>query len=293
MARKIELEHQQRHDVEAPTRPAEPATIAHAVSAYISVKRDIEKRDEQTVYKYEVLLEKQLLRRADELGCDYLVDLTGDYLEKFVSRWLRVSSPMLRGNPTVRRGGQPPGVLTQKSSGSERSTIPWALKKKQERLSGFFNYCVMRGWIDKNPVKGLSRIDAAKPPTLYFPPDEFDKIIDSTYLYDRKAVEKTEMINNASRLRVMILLLRWSGLALGDAISLERTGLTDDYNLFLYRQKTAVPVYVPSTLRRRCPSQYSSGREAQPQIFLLEWQWRAAQLGEDLAACIPASLRDR
>ena len=40
----------------------------------------------------------------------------------------------------------------------------------------------------------------------------------------------------------MLLLLRWSGLRLGDASRLERSALTKDGNLRLYMQKTGEPV---------------------------------------------------
>ena len=53
------------------------------------------------------------------------------------------------------------------------------------------------------------------------------------------------MQNNATRLRVLTLLMRWSGLAIRDAVTLERSRLDKDDNLFLYRAKTGVPVYVP------------------------------------------------
>jgi integrase/recombinase XerD len=39
--------------------------------------------------------------------------------------------------------------------------------------------------------------------------------------------------------------MRWSGLAIRDAVTLERERLTPGNNLFLYRAKTNVPVYLP------------------------------------------------
>jgi integrase/recombinase XerD len=39
--------------------------------------------------------------------------------------------------------------------------------------------------------------------------------------------------------------MRWGGLAITDAITLERSKLTADGKLFLYRAKTGTPVYVP------------------------------------------------
>lgn len=47
------------------------------------------------------------------------------------------------------------------------------------------------------------------------------------------------------RLLALILLMRWSGLAIKDAVTLERERLGSDGRLFLYRAKTGVPVYVP------------------------------------------------
>jgi integrase len=43
----------------------------------------------------------------------------------------------------------------------------------------------------------------------------------------------------------MLLLLRWSGLRIGDAANLKRSRLSDDDKLFLYTAKTGTPVFVP------------------------------------------------
>lgn len=40
-------------------------------------------------------------------------------------------------------------------------------------------------------------------------------------------------------------LMRWSGLAIQDAVTFERDRLSDDDKLFLYQAKTGVPVHVP------------------------------------------------
>jgi len=49
---------------------------------------------------------------------------------------------------------------------------------------------------------------------------------------------------NAWRIRALVLLLRHSGLRIGDAVTLERGRITGD-KLFLYTAKTGTPVYVP------------------------------------------------
>jgi len=100
---------------------------------------------------------------------------------------------------------------------------PLAKKKKQERLIGFFYYCLRLGWIKSNPAVSLGRIRADGPPTDYFPKHEFDHIIDATYIYQPKGW--VECRNQATRLRILTLLMRWSGLAIRDAVTLERRRL--------------------------------------------------------------------
>jgi integrase len=47
-----------------------------------------------------------------------------------------------------------------------------------------------------------------------------------------------------AQIRGLVLLMRWSGLRLGDAVRLERSRVVDG-KLMLYTQKTGTPVYVP------------------------------------------------
>jgi len=49
---------------------------------------------------------------------------------------------------------------------------------------------------------------------------------------------------NARRIKAFVLLLRHSGLRIGDAVTLERRRITGD-KLFLYTAKTGTAVYVP------------------------------------------------
>ncbi|PYX27223.1 MAG: hypothetical protein DMG80_19240 [Acidobacteria bacterium] len=110
-------------------------------------------------------------------------------------------------------------------------------------MIGLFYYCLRLGWIKSNPAVLLGRIRADGPPTDYFPAPEFDKIMDATYIYQPKGW--VECRNQATRLRILTLLMRWSGLAIRDAVTLERRRLNEHGELFLYRAKTGSPVYVP------------------------------------------------
>jgi len=125
---------------------------------------------------------------------------------------------------------------------SEWSDGPLARKKKHERLIGFLKFCVECGWIQTNPAKTMRRVKADPVPTDYFPCDEFQKIVEATYAYREQGY--AECCNHSTRLRIMALLMRWSGLRISDAVAVERSRLVDN-NLLLYQAKTGTPVFVP------------------------------------------------
>ncbi len=87
------------------------------------------------------------------------------------------------------------------------------------------------------------------------------------------------------RLRALVGLLRWSGLRIRDAVTLEKVKLLDNDDLFLYQAKTGVPVYVPlphsvaEDLRNVPP-----GPQTESALLLLERQWRAEICRGRLAA---------
>ena len=81
-------------------------------------------------------------------------------------------------------------------------------------------------------------------PTGWFPKTEFQRIVDATYAYGEWRGGR-DFHFRADRLRALVLLMRWSGLSIQDAVTLERERLSDDGKIFLYRAKTGVPVNVP------------------------------------------------
>jgi integrase/recombinase XerD len=114
------------------------------------------------------------------------------------------------------------------------------LSKKQERFRSFFKYCHDQGWIAENTAKKLSRIKVDAVPTDFFTPEEFAKILAAVDVYhSRGATER-----GRRRARAMLLLLRWSGLRIGDAARLERARIDSGGKLLLYMAKTREPVYV-------------------------------------------------
>jgi integrase/recombinase XerD len=115
---------------------------------------------------------------------------------------------------------------------------PLATRKKQERVKGFFYFCARNGWITENPALGLSRIKADVRPAVPFTKDEFNKILAACDRFGKTDEQR-------QRVRTMILLLRWSGLAIRDAVTLERDKLDSQGRLMLRRAKTGVAVLAP------------------------------------------------
>ena len=153
--------------------------------------------------------------------------------ERQLLKWAQKEAPvhideLTTANLTDFRNGWKDGALSK--------------KKKHERLIGFLAFCIRCGWLTTNPAESMGRVKADPVPTDYFPREEFEKIVDSTYLYQEKGY--VEVRNHATRLRTMTLLMRWSGLRISDAVTLERYRL-DGNNLLLYQAKTKLPVFVP------------------------------------------------
>ena len=277
--RKLEEEYEAKQQgLEEASRP-EPTlvTVKDAVARFLNSKRN-ENLADSTLDKLTTIFEKQFLGWATSYGFVHITEITPADLEDFRDTW---------------------------------TDGPLAKKKKQERLIGFFYYCLRLGWIKSNPAVLLGRIRADGPPTDYFPASEFDKIMDATYIYQPKGW--VECRNQATRLRILTWLMRWSGLAIRDAVTLERRRLNEHGELFLYRAKTGSPVYVPlppdvaEALRKIPPGPSPNPRyffwsgNGSPKSVVGNWQrsfrrlFKIANLRRDdgsVKRCHPHMLRD-
>jgi len=120
---------------------------------------------------------------------------------------------------------------------------PLTTQRKHHRLNGFFDFCIENEWLTRNASKKMKGVHVSSVPTDYFTPIEFKKIVDGTYAYGEWKGGR-DFAHRALRLRALILLMRWSGLSILDAVTLERQRLEGN-RLLLYRHKTKVPVFVP------------------------------------------------
>ena len=120
---------------------------------------------------------------------------------------------------------------------SEWKDGPRSSLKKLERLRAFFGFALRRKWVSENPASDIKAPKVLQRPTLPFTREEVIKTLAALQAYGESAGLK-----NAQRLRAFVLVLRYSGLRIGDAVQLS-TDRVQGNRLFLYTQKTGVPVY--------------------------------------------------
>jgi integrase/recombinase XerD len=110
----------------------------------------------------------------------------------------------------------------------------------QTRLRGFLRYCFDARWLDRIPR--LSPIQADESPTLPFSPKEYEHLLD--------AIPETFDDTKAKKVRALVQLMRYSGLAIRDAVTIRRSELQWDaqkkiHRVTTARQKTGTHVSVP------------------------------------------------
>jgi integrase len=128
--------------------------------------------------------------------------------------------------------------------------------KRQREVIGFLWFCERAGWFERNyatdATKGLGKIQVKARQTGYFLPNEYKAIIDATYLYsDRPSVDKHNSLTiGGQRIRALTEVMRWTGLRIRDAVTLEKNRLSRDpqtglSSVIVYQKKTGEPVYCP------------------------------------------------
>jgi integrase/recombinase XerD len=112
----------------------------------------------------------------------------------------------------------------------------FAARKKWEALCVFYRFAHDSGWVESNICTKLKPPKTIDHPTMPLSRTEVTAIVTACEVYPHKS--------NAARLRALVLLLRYSGLRIRDAVTLARDQIQND-KLFLYTAKTGTPVYCP------------------------------------------------
>lgn len=199
---------QKVHEWESKERVIERGTAVSVADAWTSMIADLEARklSHETIRKYK-LLERQMRAYGDERGLTLLAQFDLDTLSRFRATW----------NDGPRTAG-----------------------KKLERLRAFFRFAHDRQWIENNPATRIKLPKVSIRPTMPLTHQEMVKILaacDGLHV-----MTPIEGKLNAHRLKTLVLLMRYSGMRVSDAVTLTADRI-DGKRLFLYTQKTGVPVY--------------------------------------------------
>jgi integrase len=114
------------------------------------------------------------------------------------------------------------------------------------RTKGFLMFCERQGWIQDNPARKLKSLAADRGSrTAIFTDEQYNAILDAVKLYDPPTAPLESRNHLHQRLTVFIELMRWSGMAIVDAVQY-RPELVDDEGVLRYkRQKTDTLATVP------------------------------------------------
>lgn len=138
------------------------------------------------------------------------------------------------------------------------SMSPISAKNKIERLRSFFKFCMEREWMERNPASPLKLPKIVELERKPYEAAELEKIW--------KAVEKFPNWGiygekNRERVKAFLLVLRWTGMRIGDAVQLEKSKIVDG-QITLRTEKNNKRVSIPAhpevleALEKLTPSPY-------------------------------------
>jgi integrase/recombinase XerD len=263
---------QKVHEWESKEMVIERGAAVTLADAWASILVDLEARklSDQTVRKYK-LLEHQMKAYGEERGLTMLAQFDLDVLSKFRATWK--DGPRTAG-------------------------------KKLERLRAFFRFAHDRQWVESNPAAKIKLPKAPICPTMPLTSEQWLDLLTACDKF--LATAPVEGRLNAWRLKSLLVLIRYSGMRVSDAVTLT-TDRLDGKRLFLYTQKTGVPVYTvlpDSVLRvleatpRVTDTRYFWSGQGKRQTAVGDWQAKIkkvfdlAGISKGLGNAVSHRLRD-
>jgi integrase len=131
-----------------------------------------------------LLLQKRLVPYCQRINKTFLVDVTRTDLANFRGTWPMADNARL---------------------------------KTQELLKAFWRYCVEQHWIPESPARTLSKI---KPTIVQVQPFSHAEMEEILAACDRYPTTNSFGVDNRAVITAFVLLLRWSGLRISDAVVL-------------------------------------------------------------------------
>jgi integrase/recombinase XerD len=263
---------QKLHEWESKEQVVERGAAVTLADAWTSLIADLEARklSDQTIRKYK-LLQRQMKSYGEERGLKMLAQFDLDVLSKFRATW---------------------------KDGARTAS------KKLERLRAFFRFAHDRQWVESNPASKIKLPKASICPTMPLTSDQWLNVLTACDTFQAMAPVEGKL--NACRLKTLLVLIRYTGMRVSDAVTLT-TDRLDGKRLFLYTQKTGVPVYtvVPNPVLaaleatpRVTDTRYFWSGQGKRQTVIGDWQGRIkkvfdlAGISKGLGNAVSHRLRD-
>jgi integrase len=226
-----------------------PITLDEAWKKFLAQARN-RKLSRTAIYKYD-LLRRRMEDFAKRRGLNFLRSFNTDTLELFQSEF----------------------------HGSDVTC-----SKALERLKAFFRAAFLRKWIGDNPALTLRGPKPKPRPTPPFTEEEMTRILAAIEQYRDKA-RKTGQ-DNALRLRAFVLVLRYSGMRLGDVATLSTDRLIGQ-KIQLYTAKTGTPVYCV------LPQFVADLLKCLPRISERYFFWTGNSISSQVDSCLASRLENK
>jgi integrase/recombinase XerD len=216
---------------EAQEKIVEGAAAVTLADVWTALLGDLKTRVSfETIRKYRAL-ESQMKAYGNEHGLTLLSQFDLDALSKFRQTW----------------------------KDSQRTA-----SKKVERLRALFSFALARKWVEENPAKDIKLPKVSICPTMPLTHEEMVKVLTACDGLQISSQPSARL--GAHRLKTLILLMRYTGMRVSDAVTFS-TDRLDGKRLFLYMQKTGVPVYTV------LPDPILEALEATPRITDTRYFW--------------------
>jgi site-specific recombinase XerD len=202
--------------------------IDEAIADFMGCTRDGGAR-QSSLSKYQTLMD-QLQAFADWKGFRFLQELDQDAVIEFRAAWGDENAGYKRGRERT------PGVPLW------RAQSIYTCKRNAKTLRYFFQRGISRKWIKEDPTTILrfpkQRSSKSKEEVKYLDGVQFAAVLAQCDQFPRM----TDY--NKQRIKALVLVMRWTGLRMSDAVVLKADAITSDV-LWLQTKKSSTAVQIP------------------------------------------------
>lgn len=214
---------------------AQNITVQYAVESFLASQgpqgRNVEKN---TYHAFEVLLLKRLIPFCQNRGIERIRDFDSlDVTTKFTESWTNLQPSRNRKNAV------PPPVHVALADTSKKAELG--------RLRFFLRYCKDRGWLESNHAEKI-KFTAHVHKKFGLEPEEEERVFQAIEIFPDGQGGFGRY--NARELRAFCLVMRYGGLQISDATTLNDKQLVErasgqGWALRVFQKKTQEWVYIP------------------------------------------------